>query len=181
MKPKALWTTAGIMLGLLGLVAGQYFANQTPVFTLEITSQNLTVKAPAAPTKNLAELKNLTEGQTEQYASASYLKLQPGLWLINLGTDRVFVMSNDFSPEDLDPTLPIDFSSDWTVLEKSSLLPKTWPIPNRGWVVLNTGTLSKRIQALSTEHKKPVVRPANNDTVKLQKEPEGDWQVMLPK
>lgn len=193
MKYRNLWGAAAIMLSLLGLATWQYVGSQKQVFSLVVESQSLHLKAPNAPTfflkpesflgatKSSTNLNFLSVEERQVFVNSSYLKLQPGLWLATLGADRVFVISNDFKAENLDPSLPVNFKSDWTVLQKSSLLPANWPVPNQGWVLLNTGTLSKNIKALSTKHNKPIVRPINGDALELRKEIGQEWQVWVPK
>ena len=193
MKPLNLyWWLAGGLCLLLAGFGWRY--HQAHYYTVKIgfTAEQIEFKVPDNPTifwrpgSKLGADSNRINLQADelmlqhQWRDVSYTKLQEGLFLLELDGVRVFVFTGLFAPETLEPTLPVDFNSDWVVLQRSSLLPAAWPEPRLGWVVLNAGTLSKALKERSLATKKPVVRPVSAGTVWLQKLPDQPWQVLSP-
>lgn len=199
MKPRNLWLLALGMMVLTLLVAGRYAMTPKDIWRMGVQSAAVVLAAPRAPAVHWGKLENFGDlslklnvksfialgsspvGERARFNGFSYIHLQAGLYLVELGKQRIFIITDPFVSEGLDTSLPIDFKNDWTLLQRSSLLPKAWPVPQHGWVVLNAGTLSKKLKALSTEHQKPIVRPTTAGTVWLEKEAETQWQVLLPR
>lgn len=189
MKTKNLWITALVLAGLCALTWWQQYQTKQQIWQMGVESGQIDFRAPESPvlflrpgsmlgeTKSSVNLAIGEVGVKNKFLNSSYTKLQSGLFLVELGDDLVFLFTKKI---EVDPTLQITFESDWVVLTKSSLLPQNWPVPEFGWVVLNTGTLSKNLKGLSLQHQKPIVRPVNNGTLFLQKELGQEWVVKVP-
>lgn len=200
MSVKRLWLLAlglTVLLGL-GYFYTQKWQHQSPL--LGINQKAFLVSSPGAPVLHWGELSAFSDGGLKLmpgslsnaqslldlegearlvWPSLKAQQVQPGAWLLDLAGHRVWLLAAPFTPEDLDPTLPADYRSDWTVLERSSLLPESWPEPTRGWVVLSRGTLSNRLKQLVIDTRKPVVVPEPGGTVWLEWR-EGEWLVSVP-
>jgi len=201
MKPKYLWLAAVIMLALLIAMLWRYSFLSSDKARIGIANGAFLVQAPSSQTLYWGEKEKFTDvglkinaitwqkafnisdiienNTIKTWAGLKARRLQTGFYAINLGADRIYFFDSTFT-EGLDASQPIDFNSDWIILQKSSLLPERWPEPRKGWVVLNSGTLSNRIKDLSAESKKPIIRPTSAGTVWLEKTPQTDWQVLLP-
>lgn len=118
-------------------------------------------------------------GKTVKYTNFSYSQIQPGLYLVKTPQARVFVVTDPFQPDRLNPAVAVSFDSDWVVLQRSSLLPKSWPEPEHGWVVLGP-QVSQSLKAQSLQTRKPVIRPESGGTLWLQKSNESDWRLVRP-
>lgn len=188
MKPKNLWALAGMVLLLLGLAYHHYTADRAYTARLQLTTEQLTFRVPGGLAWSVASSADgaidLTAGEIGQQYSwpgFSYVQLQPGLFLVNANGQRIFVFTKVFLAQPLNAALAVDFSSDWVVLDRSSLLPDRWPEPRYGWIVRNSGTVSKKLVQRSQAAQKPIIKPLSGDTVWIEKPAGGDWQVRLPK
>lgn len=117
--------------------------------------------------------------ETVRFNDLSYTQIQPGLFLVVLGAQRIFLLTDPFNPEQLNLKVAVAFKSDWVILQRSRLLPDNWPEPAQGWAVLGA-QVSERLKEASLASQKPVVRPSNQGTVWLEKKPEVDWQIVKP-
>ncbi|NCP66883.1 hypothetical protein GW756_01085 [bacterium] len=197
MKTKTLWFIA-LGLGAVCVWTGWNFVQETkPQLIIGIQKSAIVLAHSQSPTLYWGDLdlfgdlalklkndlkQNLAEGtigEAARYIDQSYSQLQPGFFLVTLGNQRMFVFTDPFLPEDLDPTLALEFSSDWTVLQRSSLLPESWPEPRMGWIVLGS-QISESLMKKSLNRQKPVVIPVSEGTLWLLKTPETEWTIQKP-
>lgn len=137
---------------------------------------DLGLQLTTKPQTNLAEA---VIGQTVRYNDFSYTQVQPGLYLVQLGNERIFIFTDPFTPDVFDLKIALAFKSDWTVLQRSSLLPNNWPQPRLGWIVLGS-QMSDRLKTESLESTKPVVMPESQGTIWLIKTPASSWELQKP-
>lgn len=197
MKPKTLWLLAFCLGGMCVWTVWSFWQQQQPKSIIGVQKSaivlahnqltplywgdlklfgDLGLQIKTLPETNLAEA---ALGQTVRYHDFSYTQVQAGLYLVILGNERVFIFTDPFTAEDLDPKIALALRSDWTVLQRSSLLPPNWPQPRLGWVVLGT-QMSDRLKNESLEAGKPVVMPESQGTLWLIKTPETAWEIQKP-
>lgn len=197
MKSKTLWFAAISLAVICAWAAYGYVLTSTPKSLIGVQAGAVVLAESGLPVLHCGELNkfgdiglkiksqnffNLTQAQIEQtvrYNGLSYTQIQPGLFLVMLNGQRVFVMTDPFEPKNLEVTQAIDFQADWVVLGRSSLLPVNWPEPAKGWAVLGP-QISEKLKAHSLAAHKPVVRPERDGTVWLEKTPDTDWVVIKP-
>ena len=197
MKNKTLWLLALGLAGVCAWSAWNFTQQSQPKSIIGIQNSGVVLTVNQLPLLYWGNLENfgdlglqikthlrqnlaeVTVGETVRYNGLSYTQVQPGLFLVRLGSQRVFIFTDPFKPEDLNPNVALEFKSDWTVLQRSSLLPDAWPEPLRGWVVLGP-QISESLETLSLQSQKPVVRPESAGTVWLKKTPDAAWQVLKP-
>jgi hypothetical protein len=197
MKNKSLWLLATSLGVLCVWMAFGYYDSSKLRSIIGIQPGALVLSQSALPVLHWGDLNrfgdlglkiktktfvNLAEAvleQTVRYNELTYTQVQAGLFLTILNGERVFILADSFTPESLNPTVALEFTSDWTVLQRSSLLPENWPEPSQGWIVLGS-QISEGLKTKSLETQKPVLRPESAGTVWLEKTPESDWFVTKP-
>ncbi len=184
-------------MALCGWMYADYKQNQTERSLVGVQPKALVLQQRDAPILHLGDLDQFGDGalklrgntfvnleaaklgESVKYNGFKYTQAQPGLFLVELQDQRIWVMQSPFTPENLEARVALDFASDWVVLEKSSLWPKAWPEPTHGWIVLGSA-LSQTLQQQSLSAKKPVVTPDRAGTVWIEKGPTTPWKIYLP-
>jgi len=165
---------------LVGLQSGAVLFSVSPLPVLHwgdrVQFGDLALKVKA---HDFIDLTTTNLEEIVRFKGLSYTQIQPGLFLLILEGQRIFLFTDTFEPEQLNPKVAVAFESDWVVLQRSSLLPENWPEPTHGSAV-SGAQVSERLKEASLASRKPVVRPSNQGTVWLEKKPEIDWQVISP-
>lgn len=174
---------------LLGLVAWQLVQVNQDAFLIGLAPKGIVFNAPGTPVFTYGEAVEdrglmLGHGDSQRLedleVKASARLLSPGFYQLQLGSERVLLLTSDFDEDDFDPSQPVSLNSDWLVLERSSLWPNHFPEPNHGWVVLSLGTLSQALKLESLASQKPILQPRSQGSVWLQKKIGGEWEVLMP-
>ncbi len=95
---------------------------------------------------------------------------------ISVPETQILFFTDDFTPENLDPKLPINFESNFWVLSKSSQYPPTIPLPQEGVLLLSSGPISKALKSTLTHNNLPLIQTKKSEYFYL-KPKHGKWRV----